>query len=199
MPKIFDCELQNSRLALWKITEPEHLLVESLTPKDKQVMQGFKSLQRRKEFAATRCLLDELLPLSEIAYLTNGAPYLLGNHDFSLSISHTQDYVAVLLSRAERCAVDIELKFRDTSKIRDRYLSSNELRLAQGTNFELIIWCAKEVAYKYLQRTEVDFLKDLVLTDFDFEAQKMTILAFSEQKLELKFEFFENLVISYII
>ena len=117
---------------------------------------------RRKEFLATRVLLDALSPGERITYQDTGKPRLTsGRH---ISISHSHSRVAVILSSTLEVAVDIE-KFRTTiSTLAPKFVSEAD-RNAWGeplTDEALhVVWGAKEVLFKLHSLGNVDFRQHL--------------------------------------
>ena len=85
--------------AVWKLEETLEELF-SLFPdsrKYRQEVEKFSSAHRRLEWCAVRVLLYTILGVEkEIRYQDSGKPYL-ADKSFSLSISHTKGYVAVIL------------------------------------------------------------------------------------------------------
>src|SRR5689334_17381346 len=94
-------ESSDFQLGIWKMEESLsqlHSMVQ-LSATDETTFNNFKSAYRKSEWLTTRVLVQQLLasPDVHIAYHSNGKPKLV-NSDHAISISHTQDFVAVLLS-----------------------------------------------------------------------------------------------------
>lgn len=84
---------------IWKIEEPSEVLLALLQNRKEYLpqLELIRTEQRRREWLASRVLLQELTGGSAlIAYHPNGAPYLSGS-SLHISISHTKGYAAVLL------------------------------------------------------------------------------------------------------
>ena len=111
-------------LGLWHLTEsPEDFAL----PQQPSIMKQYRSTSRRAEKLATYALLsamtgdDDLL----ISHESSGRPLLEGWH---ISISHTRGYVAVILSRDTRVAVDIEyVANRVNKETAYKYFSEQQL------------------------------------------------------------------------
>ncbi len=100
---------------------------------------------------------------SIIEYNKLGAPYInpIFNTALHISISHTEDCVAVMLSHGG-CAVDIEHSERRVEHLLSRFASEHEQRLvASGELSPIALWCAKEVLYKFAGREGVSFVDDI--------------------------------------
>lgn len=158
-------------LGVWKIEEsPEELL--SMLEKPSvylPFLQQIKTEKRRQEWLASRVLLKELAGQElAIAYHDDGAPYLPGSL-FSLSISHTNGYAAVLLQDKEAPGIDIEYHSNRVLKIRSRFMSAQEdASVCPDHEVEhlLVYWCAKEALFKMIRQQDVDFIKHLHVEPF---------------------------------
>lgn len=140
-----------------------------------------KAEQRQKEWLATRLLLKEMLGHEAIIYHhPNGAPYLSETEKKQISISHTKDFVAIMLTDVTHIAgIDIEYRSERVRKVRSRFLNAEEeqfIDLAHETEHLLICWCAKETLYKIINRQEVDFCRHLHIQPFSY-AEQGTLIA----------------------
>lgn len=153
MPKIA-IDIQppyNTELFFWKITETAEELSE-LTCGGQTLLNEacnrFKSDKRRKEWLATRALLQST-PYSNciITYNSKGAPQLIGNNK-CIGISHTKELVAIAISDT-RIGIDIEFGERDALKVAKLFLTEKECEtLDNDRNEALRLWTAKEAAFK---------------------------------------------------
>lgn len=135
-----------------------------------------KAEQRQKEWLATRLLLKEMLGHEAIIHHhPNGAPYLSETEKKQISISHTKDFVAIMLTDVTHIAgIDIEYRSERVRKVRSRFLNAEEERFidpAHETEHLLICWCAKETLYKIINRQEVDFCRHLHIQPFSYAEQ----------------------------
>nr|WP_314698114.1 4'-phosphopantetheinyl transferase superfamily protein [uncultured Prevotella sp.] len=108
---------------------------------------------RQAEKEGVSCLLKEMLgyePL--IQHNTDGKPFL---KDYNISISHTIGYVVVILSREYQVGIDIEYVSERVNRITSRFLRDDEL--FHNTRDLLLIWCAKETAYKLFSSEHLAF------------------------------------------
>lgn len=199
MAVVFTRKFEHGELNLFSITESLDQLSESLTSQELQTLDSFKSNARALEFAATRTMLHKIYPEQELEYDSCGAPSFRGSDNLSVSISHTEFYTCVVVSQNSSCAVDIELFSRNVSRVQSRYISPKEAELKTDENFEILAWCAKETAYKYLRQQQVDLLKDLTLVAYDSDAKIIKIKAFESDILTMNFEFFNDLALVHII
>lgn len=141
-------------LGLWQLTESH---IEEFCFKDNQKLEnrllGLKG-KRQLEVAATHALLQTITADAQcfIEHDAAGRPLLPG---WSISVSHTKGYVAVILSKNKTVAVDIEYLSERVNAIADRFLREDEA--ASTTTERLIHWCAKETAFKYFTESNLTF------------------------------------------
>ncbi len=135
-------------IGVWHITESEEELTQlSATHTDEMEEISFiKSASLRRQRLAVRALLNTLF--DEKVYLShhdNGKPYL-ENNPVNISITHTDQFVAVILHEDQDCGIDIESLDRDFSAVEKKALSEDEIEDLEDEkrNEQLAIyWCAK--------------------------------------------------------
>ena len=166
-------ELENdATIYVWHITESEEELRSSNQIPDDELeeLSYVSSVSRRREMLATRALLNTIFD-DEKVYLghhDNGRPYLQ-NLATEISISHTKDYVAIILHPDEDQGIDIESLDRDFSAVEKKALSEDEIDDLSDKNRVLqlaIYWCAKEAIYKRMSLSGVDFAEQIELERF---------------------------------
>ncbi|MBK3518168.1 4'-phosphopantetheinyl transferase family protein [Carboxylicivirga marina] len=144
---------EKHQVAVWRIDESvEELLgLVDITDADKKVLDAFKLEKRKKEWLASRLLLQKLIgQYPHIVYNSNGKPQLQGDQRF-ISISHTNRYAAVSVSQ-EPTALDIEICSGRVDKVANRFVHNDEqtyIKAGERTQFLTVLWCAKEALYKY--------------------------------------------------
>jgi 4'-phosphopantetheinyl transferase len=182
MPLIFQKkEKKDFHLGTWLMEEePEELLQRGvLSEKDALHVHSFNSIARRKEWICTRLLLSEMMPglnLS-IAYDENGKPHLQNStsekeiSSYHISVSHTKNFVGLIVSEKYPVGIDIEVIHPRIEKIVHRFISEDELRFIPQERplpYYFIIWGAKESLYKMYGRKELLFKEHLLVKPFDF-------------------------------
>jgi 4'-phosphopantetheinyl transferase len=162
-------ETPDYTLGIWKIEEDEAQLLQQSGINEPPALVN---AVRRQEFLAVRALASTmgLKPLS-IAYLPSGKPYLIDSAQ-GISISHTKNYVAVLLSIHALVGVDIEHRSERIRKIRHKFMHPDEEnKLKQycdpisETVGLLLHWCAKESLFKAVPEVGVDFAKEFRISN----------------------------------
>ena len=87
---------QNCTIAIWEITET---LEELLQLANAISTANFNTEKRKKEWLASRLLLNEINPNCSISYNPFGAPEL--NNGSFISISHSKGLVAIITSKKQ--------------------------------------------------------------------------------------------------
>ena len=203
-------ELENdARIYVWHITETEQELRENTQiPDDELEELSFMGCEaRRKEKLAERALLNTIF--EEKVYLghhDNGRPYLQ-NMAMEISISHTNDFVAIILHPDEDMGIDIERLDRDFSAVEKKALSADELDDLSDRNRDLqlaIYWCAKEAIYKRMSINGVDFAEQISVEKFSPREDGDIEAVFhhkdgTEVEINLEYMTFENHVMVWVV
>ena len=195
----------HSRLGVWHITESEAELQElcSIPSDELEEISFIKNESLRKQKLAVRALLDAMF--EEKVYLShhdNGKPYI-ENNATNISITHTNDYVAVILNDLEDVGIDCESLDRDFSAVEKRALSEEEIEDLDDDkrNEQLAIyWCAKEAIYKKVSQRNVDFAEQIEIEDFHVRGEGELEATFTdkdgyEEELGLEYITFDRHVL----
>lgn len=157
----------DSKMYVWQVREnlDELVSLADLTAEEIATLNKFNSSTRKMEWCATRALLNYVEKDAKISYNSLGAPIL--NINKHISVSHTSEYVAIMLSN-KKCGLDIELRNRNFELVKRRYVTLDENSLLEGLTHDrntvlAITWCYKEAAFKFLGQENIDFLKDIHL------------------------------------
>ena len=185
-----------SRIVIEPIAS-EVTLRESATAEDLAFVEQFGSISRRYEVLAWRAVVRRELGCDvEISHDEYGAP-MVDNPNIYISVSHSQDMVAVLFSDS-KCAVDIESVERNFGKVAARYLSSEEQQLAEQNNLYAEIWCAKEALYKYHKKGGLDLVKDISIETYDVDRGVLQAVILGGEPVEVKIKREGHLVVAVI-
>src|SRR3954465_8272170 len=138
MPILFKKEDKDRfHLGIWKMDEDADELLEAgmLSEKDIERVNSFQSIARKKEWICTRLLLKQLMPQqsSSIIYDENGKPHL-ENSSAHISVSHTKNFVGVIVSETYPVGIDLELIHPRIEKIVHRFISEEELKFIPSEN-----------------------------------------------------------------
>lgn len=169
--KIFDVKEDiQGMLGIWELTESCGSLHEQFRFSEKEKSQYEKIIneKRKCEFLAIRLLLQEMMHnKTEISYNNAGKPFL--DEKLHLSISHSSDLVAVLLSK-QPAGIDVENLGRNIERVAARFLSIQETIHLQNINnagrARVLYWCAKEALFKCTPMSDIDFKNHISIDPF---------------------------------
>jgi len=198
----------HSRLGIWHVTESEaELRALSSVPSDElEEISFIKSESLRKQKLAVRALLDAMF--EEKVYLShhdNGKPYI-ENNATNISITHTDNYVAVILNDQDDPGIDCESLDRDFSAVEKKALSEEEIEDLDDDrrNEQLAIyWCAKEAVYKKISLYGIDFADQIEIDSFRPKGEGELEATFIhkdgyEEEFELNYMTFDRHVLVWI-
>lgn len=194
-----------SRVGVWKITESEAELrtMTSIPSDELEEISYIKNESLRKQRLAVRALLDAMF--DEKVYLShhdNGKPYI-ENNAINISITHTDQYVAVILNDEDEVGIDCESLNRDFSAVEKKALSEEEigdLEDEQKNEQLAIYWCAKEAIFKLTSQYDVDFAEQIQIDGFRYRDEGELSATFTdkdgyEQELNLYYFTFDRHVL----
>ena len=204
MPLIYQHQINGStKLGVWHITEPENFFIDAV-PLQRSITHPHKRLQH----FAGRFLLLQLepdFPFDLIKIADTRKPFL-ENEAFHFSISHCDDFAAVIISNEQRVGIDIEMVDEKIERIIHKFLTADENHLlTQGKTAEAgtLCWSIKESIFKWYGKGEVDFRKHIRIHSLDDSAipgiARCSFLKQDAVKLIAQFIFLENKYLSWII
>ena len=201
MPFLKDFIINNStKILLWKII-PGELDETQLSMDDTSLFKTRKGKKSKEYFLAVRKLIKNEDPEIIIKYDLNGKPYL--NIQKGISISHSNEIVAIGISNEIDFGIDIQYKTHKVFKILNKFLSKNVSKFLDKTNdLESLIkvWSAKESIYKALGKEGVSFSNDLeidIINDKDFFRAGYYRKDNIKTKFDLDFIYIEEYIICY--
>jgi 4'-phosphopantetheinyl transferase len=166
-------ENSNYRYGIWKMEENEDMLKNMLG--NKNILVPYANPGKRIEFLSVRVLGIQMdIDPQKITYQSSGKPFLNGQ-DTNISISHTKGYAAILLSDLVNIGTDIECKSDRILKVRKKFMGHEEeenLPKEKELISLLLHWSAKESLFKAIPDEEIDFIKELRITDFTSPADQ---------------------------
>ena len=174
MPIVFNKNIDDQTiLAVWKIQESEAELISGLQLKQHEhdFIATLNNGKRLLHWLSTRLLLRTLLNTTDYIDCrmdAHGKPYLV-NMDYEISLSHSFDYAAVMISGNRKVGVDIELMKEKIQLIKQKFLSAGELAQADldtSTEGLYVSWCVKEAIYKWNGRKGLELKKDMFVKAF---------------------------------
>lgn len=194
---------ESTRLGVWKIEETEEFFRQNV-PLHRDVTHPKKRLQH----LAGRFLLQYLFPdfpYDQIQIADTRKPYLAGER-YQFSISHCGDYAAAIVSRTHRVGVDVEETKDKILRIKDKYLSPGEQKLfipdpaTPDSRLLTLLWSAKESVFKWYGAGEVDFRRDIRLSEMDSTLNTLRCdFGKSGSTLNIHYRMFDRLVLSWVV
>lgn len=179
MPIVYNKNFtEDSVLAIWKIEETEEELFSGLQLKQHELdlISSFNNGKRLMHWLSTRLLLRTLLNTTDYIdcqFDEDGKPYLV-NIDSQISLSHSYDYAAVLISKTCAVGVDIELIKHKIKTIKHKFLSDVELaqkQIGDNTDGLYVCWCAKEAIYKWYGKKGLEFRQHIHMKSFKLKSE----------------------------
>lgn len=131
----------------------------------------------------------------ELCHESNGAPFIANYPKLHVSISHSDHWFALYLSKVSSVGIDIELATHQLEGRGHYFLQDIEIERLQPTNEQLqICWGIKEAVYK-LFKSELDSLKSDVEV---ISLQEITATAICKNKaIQLNYKQEESFTLVY--
>ena len=156
-------------IAVWHTTEDLEQLRQTITLDNytKNTLKTCK-VHRCRELIGTRHLLNVLLGESvTITKGENGRPMIVEYPDLNISLSHSGDYSAVMLSRVySRIGIDIQMHRESISKIAPKFMTMEEVQ-STSVSQQHFYWGIKESVFKAWSKGGVDFTNMIKVSPFD--------------------------------
>ena len=213
MPVILErSPMPGCQLAIWQITETLKELEEFLDiiPEHESMLSNFKYDKRKLEWICSRALVKHLIPeinQVNIIYDINGKPHLespIKGINYHISISHSLNDVAVMVSKDEPVGIDLETIRDRILTISKRFINEDELKgIEEKSTIEHmhVIWGIKEVIFKLYSIGELSFHNEIFTEKFDYKG-KGELMGFIlkdnfAKSYSLQYEKINNLMLVY--
>jgi 4'-phosphopantetheinyl transferase len=163
-------------LGFWEITEPPETLQELLQAAtgNQLTIPSFASTTRQRQWLSSRILAYTLLQKFTDAFIplhtnNNGKP-VFDNDSYLISITHSRQLVAVILSEQNKVGIDIEIISPKVLRVTDKFMSLAE-RIDAAGDIEktLIYWSAKETLYKLYSKKQLIFKEHILIEPFELK------------------------------
>jgi 4'-phosphopantetheinyl transferase len=162
---------KNGRLGVWHITEEADFFMEKRAFSEvEQAELAPQKGQRRLEWLAVRHLLGELT--GETTHLVKdkfGKPFLQDS-DYQISLSHTKDWVAAIVS-PKPVGIDIQVLTPKLEGMAWRVMNTEKFNSLDPNNRLAhlhVYWGAKEALYKAWGKRDLHFKDNIIITPFDY-------------------------------
>jgi 4'-phosphopantetheinyl transferase len=195
--------------ALWKIEEKAEDLYNQLqlNNDEKAYVEQIGNGKRHLHWLGTRVLLRKMLITDEYIDCKvdeHGKPYLV-TLPYHISLSHSFDYAAVMISKKHPVGIDIEQIKEKVERIAHKFMRPNELSFineAHKIPHLYACWCAKEAVYKCNGEKEVSFVDDILLKPFNFEHHGIIDAHLNKNENRIDYEVgylqYEDYMIGYV-
>lgn len=166
----------DTEFALWKIEESADELYSQLQldEHEKAYTKQLSKSKRYLHWLGTRVLLRKMLRTEEYIDCkvdAHGKPYLV-TLPYHISLSHSFDYAAVMISKTSPVGIDIEQIKEKVERIAGKFMRPEEMAFIDDTykiQHLYVCWCAKEAIYKCYGQKEVSFADNISLQPFSFQ------------------------------
>ena len=184
-------EKNNCIIAIWDMQESlEELMQQSADIS----IPDFNNEKRKKEYLVSRLLLKDIAPKTKITYNEYGAPKLEnGKH---ISISHSKNLVAIIFSK-QKVGLDIEKISKKPLRLASKFISEDEHQNLTEEKATLI-WCVKEAIFKWHQKGNIDFKKDIKIKAFEIMEKGEISCNFKGEKIIVKYRKIDNQYLAYV-
>jgi len=189
-----------TKIKLWKVMIGE-LNTKELNSDEKNLLKLKKNDILREQFLATRKVLTLEDTDYKITYNNNGKPLL--NSKYNISISHSHEIAALVISDNSKIGLDVQLNENKIFNIQDKFLNPSEkLNIGENPSLKILtmIWTSKESIYKAVGLKGISF-SDNIKIEKVIEEDKTGIGYFTngseKVKFDLKFFYIDEYTICY--
>lgn len=200
---------QYTSFSVWKIEETAEELLAQLQLKEHEIsyLDSLNNGKRNLHWLSTRVLLRRMMftdSYIDCRVDENGKPYLT-NFPHFISLSHSYDYAAVMVSRDKAVGIDIEIIKEKIERIAHKFMDNTELSFISGQDrIEQLYacWCAKEAIYKLHGKRNISFLDHIRIMPFEYSGQgsfEATLdTGSSVKRLRVYYDKFDGYMIGYV-
>lgn len=168
----------------------------SITPHVSVIDRHSALSKRQAERFHAGVILNKLLSPADhsvynIGHEDHGKPYIIERSDVNISISHSYEMLAMLLTDAFHApGVDIECLKNRVEGIAPRFLSVEELLWVEKSSQRLdllhILWSAKETAFKIFNPAGGNFIKSFLIRPImRLEDEGVFSLSYKQQAIDI--------------
>ena len=189
-----------TKIKIWKVTLGE-LSNNELNNEDKELIKKKRNDILREQFLATRKMLALENSDYKITYNLDGKPNL--NNEYNISISHSHELVAFVISDNCKAGIDVQLKEIKIFNIQNKFLNKFEkFNIGEDPSIDILtmIWTSKESIYKAIGIKGISFSENIKIdgvVEKDKTAQGYYINGAEKVKFDLKFFYIDEYIICY--
>lgn len=201
MPVLFTKTLnKNTFYAVWHIIEQKHELIAQID----EILFTQKALHDNLHWLASRALLSLLFKNTHYVFYKDqyNKPHLTVNNKIvNISITHSADYAAIMVSQSMHTGIDLEKIDLRIDRVAKKFLNQIETGYATTPEHKTLIWSAKESLYKLYGKKEVDFKEQLIVYPFNIKKNGSFIGEIEKDEMNITcnvfYLLFNNMVLTY--
>jgi len=168
MPLYKTIPIEQGLIGVWQLSESENNLLTKFSEDELSdpLFTRYSHGKRKAEWLSARLLLREMIGNEfSITYLASGRPILNHGNFRKISITHSRNFVAVIVHKSKNIGIDIEDTTRDFKRIEKRFLSEEELRfLGEDNMLKCLYWCTKEAVFKLVEEEGIEFREQIIVS-----------------------------------
>jgi phosphopantetheinyl transferase len=199
----------DTEFAIWKIEEKADDLYNQLqlNEQEKAFVERLSHGKRHLHWLGTRVLLRKMLDTNEYIDCQvdgHGKPYLV-DLPYHISLSHSFDYAAVMISKTRPVGIDIEQVKEKVERIAHKFMRTEEMAFISDQHKIqqlYVCWCSKEAVYKCYGQKEVSFADNISLEPFNFNKEGVVNAHLNKDKVNLDYRVdylqYEDYMIGYV-
>ena len=190
----------NTKIKLWKVVVGE-LSPNILNNDEKKLFKLKKSNVLKEQFLGTRKILELENSDCTITYDIDGKPSL--NSEFNISISHSHEIAALVLSNNKKIGLDVQFKESKILNIQNKFLNEFEkLNILGDPSIDILtmIWTSKESIYKAIGLKGISFSENIKIdrvTVKDKIGKGYYINGAEKVKFDLRFFYLDEYILCY--
>jgi 4'-phosphopantetheinyl transferase len=199
----------DTEFAIWKIEEKADDLYNQLqlNEQEKAFVERLSHGKRHLHWLGTRVLLRKMLDTNEYIDCQvdgHGKPYLV-DLPYHISLSHSFDYAAVMISKTRPVGIDIEQVKEKVERIAHKFMRPEEMAFINDQHKIqqlYVCWCSKEAVYKCYGQKEVSFADNISLEPFNFNKEGIVNAHLNKDRVNLDYRVdylqYEDYMIGYV-
>jgi 4'-phosphopantetheinyl transferase len=191
MPITHKIEKGEASILVWEITETLEGLLDLYGNIN---TSNYTSEKRKKEHLISRLMVNKICKNGAIIYNEFGAPEL--DNAKHLSISHSNELVTIIISN-KKTGLDIEKISEKALRTASKFVAEKNL-MKLNKEKATLIWCIKEAVYKWHQKGGIDFIKDIIITEFFAKEHGNVTAYFMGKKINLNYLKINNHYLVYV-
>ena len=165
MSIVFEKKEPQSTVIVYRIENDDEFYIQGIdfTEYDRTAYDNILNPVKKRQWLASRYWIKKISNQHRTLYLQKtelGKPQIT-NIKAHVSISHSQDCIAIRWSESHEVAIDIEFIQEKIYRIRSKFLHRDDI-LAEDIETLALIWSSKETIYKYFHSKELYSFKEQI-------------------------------------